>query len=141
MNRIFFKILIFLFTLVPYQGISQLVSRDGNTLSIHHEQDYANNQAFLADSSNLEVPNVFTPNNDGVNDLFYVVTDGNSIYNFKVYSRTGVLVYKSESKSILWDGRLPGGEEVEQGIYYYTIEGETANDKSLQQSGYFYLFK
>jgi gliding motility-associated-like protein len=70
----------------------------------------------------LEVSNVFTPNDDAINDYFIVRTDGILTYTFSVYTRSGVLVYRSESPEIFWDGRGFSGQVLTQGLYYYTIE-------------------
>ena len=70
----------------------------------------------------LEVPNVFTPNDDTRNDFFIVRTDGISNYTFSVYTRSGILVYRSQSPDISWDGRSFSGQVLSQGLYYYTIE-------------------
>jgi hypothetical protein len=87
------------------------------------------------------LPNVFTPNDDGTNDLFAAITrqdnDGSWLcprfvesVKFKVYNRWGVEVYNSELDSrpgefsimINWDGRNNSGIEVPTGVYYYTAE-------------------
>ena len=40
----------------------------------------------------LDVPNVFTPNGDGVNDIFEVKSDGNTVYELTVFTRTGTQI-------------------------------------------------
>lgn len=75
-------------------------------------------------------PNVFTPNNDGANDVFYIptpvlsYTDGakNNLYTFEVYNRGGMLIYKSVSPVIQWDGRTLTGEKAKPGSYFYTVK-------------------
>ena len=88
----------------------------------------------------LQCPNVFTPNMDGKNDFFIVETDGNTVYDFRVYSRSGLKVYHTESPAIFWDGRSLSGIEMQPGIYYYTIESiNTAS--SEQKSGFVQMFR
>lgn len=88
----------------------------------------------------LECPNVFTPNMDGYNDFFNVETDGNTVYSFQVFSRTGLKVYHTESPYISWDGRSLSGVEMQPGIYYYLIE--TVNsDENEKISGFVHLIK
>ena len=69
----------------------------------------------------LNIPNAFTPNGDEVNDTWSI---GNlnryASYEIAVYSRTGLLVYKSTSHINEWDGRY-NGEFVPVGNYYYLI--------------------
>jgi len=71
---------------------------------------------------NLVVPNVFTPDGDGINDLFLVQTNGTTVYALNIYSRNGVLVYKSVSPTVVWDGMLQSGIKASSGTYFYTIE-------------------
>ena len=69
-------------------------------------------------SHELMPPNVFTPNGDMINDYFEVSTQGDYIYSFRVFTRTGTQVYYSRSEQIIWDGRTTGGREVPEGVYY-----------------------
>ncbi|HYX05304.1 MAG TPA: PKD domain-containing protein [Bacteroidales bacterium] len=89
----------------------------------------------------LEIPNVFTPNGDGYNDFFYVPTNGRTSYMFRVYSRSGNLVYKSDTKAILWDGFTINGIKAPQGIYYYVIESLDDTQNIIKQSGFFHLLE
>lgn len=70
-----------------------------------------------------EVPNVITPNNDGVNDVFYtryadVYTDVNLI----IYNRWGRVVYKTDSYDNTWAGEKNNGKEVHDGVYFYVMK-------------------
>jgi gliding motility-associated-like protein len=67
-------------------------------------------------------PSAFTPNNDGRNDGFRVLTPGN-LYNYKlaVYNRWGQLVFLSYVPDKYWDGQQYG-EPCEPGTYYYFFE-------------------
>jgi len=91
-------------------------------------------------SKELQIPNVFTPNGDTFNDVFLVQTDGNTQYLFKVYTRVGVLVYKTESPSIIWDGRLASGEDAIEGTYFYVIESLNGTIKK-EAKGFIVLYR
>ncbi len=74
--------------------------------------------------SYYELPNVFTPNGDGTNDLFkpgpYKFVDH---IDLKVYNRWGTLVYETTDPDINWDGRLMDAErKVSPGVYYYVCD-------------------
>lgn len=73
------------------------------------------------------LPNVFTPNNDGVNDVFSAYPyRGIEDVDFKVFNRWGVLVYQTDNPSIEWDGTdLETGEICSDGTYYYTVKANT----------------
>lgn len=70
------------------------------------------------DFEDLDIPNVFTPNNDGKNDVFetnkYLIGS-----KLRIYNRWGNLVYQSENYQNNWKG-----ENLPSGIYYYTLENQ-----------------
>jgi gliding motility-associated-like protein len=70
----------------------------------------------------LYIPNVFTPNGDGINDLFTVQTNGKIVYHFQVFTSSGQLVFESTSRSISWDGTTSAGAKALGGTYFYTID-------------------
>jgi len=91
-------------------------------------------------SDTLNLPNVFSPNEDNVNDIFTVKTNGITSYSFSVYARSGNLIYKTESPAIIWDGRSLSGQKMKNGIYFYIIrqlDGEPLNEFK----GIVYLFE
>jgi gliding motility-associated-like protein len=68
------------------------------------------------------LPNVFSPNSDGVNDLFvplpYKFIES---VDFKVFNRWGGLVFETRDPALTWDGTSnDSGEVVSDGVYYYT---------------------
>ena len=76
------------------------------------------------------IPNVFSPNNDGVNDVWnledaflYLDTE------VKIYGRYGNLVFKSIGHSSAWDGKNQRGNDVEDGAYFYIIDFGKGIDK------------
>jgi gliding motility-associated-like protein len=73
-------------------------------------------------SDQFEVPNVFTPNGDGKNDIFYVNTNGSVDYTITILNRWGQIVYRNTAKKIIWDGHSSAGLECVPGTYFYHIE-------------------
>ncbi len=69
----------------------------------------------------IDVPNVFTPNGDGINDEFRVVYRSIISFNAWVYNRWGRLVCRWTDPSKGWDGRI-NGKMAAPGAYYYVIE-------------------
>lgn len=86
------------------------------------------------------IPNVFTPNDDGFADRFVIDSlSGTSRLMFKVFTRTGALVYQNEAYYISWDGKNDNGKELPEGIYYYIIED--LDKKYESAKGFVYIFK
>lgn len=70
----------------------------------------------------INVPNVFTPNNDGVNDVFEI--EGLMIYRdtyLQIYNRWGGLVYEKANYQNDWDGTAPSGNKLSDGTYFYLL--------------------
>ena len=83
------------------------------------------NVQFL-DCCNLYVPNVFTPNFDGVNDKFKVFSAANncdniSSFSMKIFNRWGALVFESDDINLGWNGTI-NGIDGNKGVYIYVIE-------------------
>lgn len=75
---------------------------------------------FFDECPQLKVPNVFTPNGDGFNDVFRPEYTSVEIRSFVVYSRWGSTVYSSQDPEPRWDGTHLGTPCAE-GVYYYII--------------------
>jgi gliding motility-associated-like protein len=70
----------------------------------------------------LFIPNAFTPNNDGINDTWYIETlQAYPGAEVKVYNRYGQLVFDNKGKNFAWDGTL-NGQLLPSGAYVYTID-------------------
>jgi len=68
------------------------------------------------------VPNVFTPNDDQINDLFDV--NGlckQNTYLIRIYNRWGIEVFSTTDRNNSWDGRISSGIPATEGVYYYII--------------------
>ncbi|MBK9283571.1 MAG: gliding motility-associated C-terminal domain-containing protein [Sphingobacteriaceae bacterium] len=76
----------------------------------------------IADSSGITLPNVFTPNNDSVNDVFRPIARGILTMNAWIYSRYGTLIYHWDKPKGYWDGRTSSGEPCQTGVYFCVLE-------------------
>jgi gliding motility-associated-like protein len=65
------------------------------------------------------VPNIFTPNHDGLNDEFYVSFEGATPVGMEIYNRWGELVRELHGSLMKWDGKNNSGRDVPDGVYYY----------------------
>lgn len=82
----------------------------------------------------LEIPNVFTPNSDGINDVFMVRGENIISYEIKIYNRWGNLVYSSNNIKLSWDGRN-GGDSCSEGNYFYLVQCNGVNGEELSKEG------
>ncbi|MGN6568844.1 MAG: gliding motility-associated C-terminal domain-containing protein, partial [Flavipsychrobacter sp.] len=83
----------------------------------------------------IACPNAFTPNGDGRNDRYHIVTYGNmKTFELMIYNRWGQLVYISEDQHGSWDGTLHG-VPCEIGTYYYMLKATCLTGHSVQEKG------
>jgi gliding motility-associated-like protein len=87
--------------------------------------------------SSLEVPNVFTPNGDGANDLFFVKAKNLVEIQAVIFDRWGNVVYEVNSLTgnIEWDGKNSQGRVVAEGTYFYTIKAVGKDNTSYEKKG------
>lgn len=80
--------------------------------------------ADYAELASVEVPNVFTPNGDGQNDVFTLNSAAilGPCTTMEVMNRWGQTVFQSLGSAITWDGRTFSGEPCSQGTYFYVIK-------------------
>jgi gliding motility-associated-like protein len=69
------------------------------------------------------IPNAFSPNGDGDNDLFKIKHSTIQTLHFKIFDRSGLLVYDVENFSGDWDGKSSKtNQDLASGTYYYMLE-------------------
>lgn len=80
--------------------------------------------------------NIFTPNGDGVNDVFHFSINGATIFTCTIFNRWGQEVYSWEDPNAGWDGVHQNGSEMPEGVYFYKYEvaGEDGNVKTGEGS-------
>jgi gliding motility-associated-like protein len=87
------------------------------------------------------VPNVITPNGDGLNDVFEVQDEGIDVFNCIIYNRWGTEVYRFDELDNKWDGRNYSGTPMPEGTYFYMIEATGHDRKELSLKGAFALLR
>ena len=88
------------------------------------------------DSSYFAIPNAFTPNGDGLNDLFKVLVTSNlDLESMQIFNRWGELIYNSNSITNGWDGNFNDRQQP-QGTYVYYIQlRNTVSNKIEKHTG------
>jgi gliding motility-associated-like protein len=87
--------------------------------------------------SHLVIPNIFTPNGDGVNDLYFLGTANMAEITAQIYDRWGQIVYEltSSTGNIAWDGLNQSGKEVPDGVYFYVIKATGRDAQTYETKG------
>jgi len=113
-----------------------------------NESDFSN-EFCVSDCPDYKLPNVFTPNGDGKNDLFTPIIpySGVSRISLKIFNRVGNLVFETEDPDINWDGTdIKNNKALPTAVFYYVCEvyfnaldGEQKLEEPL--SGYIHLIR
>ncbi|MNE44299.1 hypothetical protein D3C80_1385190 [compost metagenome] len=84
--------------------------------------------------NNIFVPNTFTPNNDGKNDVLYVYGNTIAKIQLRVYSQWGQFIYESLKIENGWDGTFKGQMQP-NGVYVYYLEVEFNDGTKATKKG------
>jgi gliding motility-associated-like protein len=76
---------------------------------------------FRVTLPDLELPNVFTPNQDGVNDFWEPIYQGSEDWSYQIYDRWGIKVYESAKGGSPWRGTNEQGQPLVEGTYFYIV--------------------
>ncbi|MCC6369513.1 MAG: gliding motility-associated C-terminal domain-containing protein [Bacteroidia bacterium] len=97
--------------------------------------------------SSMVIPNIFTPNGDGINDIFFLKISNLASIKASIYDRWGHKVYEidtqneknnaggKENVNLSWDGKNQLGKELPEGTYFYVIKATGKDDKDYDQKG------
>jgi len=81
------------------------------------------------------IPNVFTPNGDGVNDVLIFTRSNATDHSGTIYNRWGEVIFTWFQESSGWDGRNLSGEFAPGGVYYYVFTAISLNGEIIEYSG------
>jgi trimeric autotransporter adhesin len=86
------------------------------------------------------IPNVFTPNGDGNNEVFKINSSGLKTLNCAIFDRWGLKMYEWDGINGYWDGNAKSGPAPD-GTYFYIINYTDQLDKTTTEKGFLNLFK
>lgn len=92
------------------------------------------------DEPGLTIPNVFTPNNDHVNDVFKVKARNLTDFNAVIFDRWGLQLFTWNDILQGWDGKV-NGRECTEGTYFYIITAKDYNNTNIKKQGTVNLFR
>jgi len=131
-----------------YMAISLFDTTGVDTLKLCNNSSWSDSYYYIDDVSVMEndgscslimdtttvikpsvYPNIFTPNNDGVNDVWKIDLSGYQSINCNIYNRWGNKIYETKHNTIIWDGRTTSGEPCSDGTYFYIIQSDEEQRK------------
>ncbi|PSL49523.1 gliding motility-associated-like protein [Chitinophaga niastensis] len=84
--------------------------------------------------NNIYVPNLFSPNGDGVNDIEYVYSTAIAQLEFRIYNQWGQLVFTSKDQRQGWDGTM-SGQKQPIGVYVYIVKATMQDGTVITKKG------
>lgn len=82
----------------------------------------------------LFIPNAFTPNGDGINDVYYIQNSNFAKFEFAIFDRWGNQMVSTSNTEFRWDGIIKG-KPVASGIYVFVFHGITNDNMTIKRSG------
>ncbi len=110
------------------------------TLTVVDQQGCEDSYALVINvkDPDLIIPNVITPNGDGVNDELVLSEQFFKTYQIQIFNRWGHMVYMIEDQTgiALWDGDTSDGVPCTDGVYFYRLIGEMLGGTAVDRNGF-----
>jgi gliding motility-associated-like protein len=110
------------------------------TLTVVDQQGCEDSYALVINvkDPDLIIPNVITPNGDGVNDELVLSEQFFKTYQIQIFNRWGHVVYMIEDQTgiALWDGDTSDGVPCTDGVYFYRLIGEMLGGTAVDRNGF-----
>ncbi len=106
-------------------------------------EDSIQKTVIIQNESDIYIPNTFTPNDDGLNDVFKPIADGLKFYELFIYNRWGELLFVSKNIDIGWDGSFKSikSNQLKTDTYVYKINYKKNTAKLFSKTGFVYLLR
>jgi gliding motility-associated-like protein len=98
---------------------------------------YSTDSTYISTENccDVSIPDAFSPNGDGKNDLFRIISKGNQdVKQFIIVNRWGQKVFQTTNQSAGWDGRLNGVPQ-DMGTYTYYLRYTCTDGRTLEKKG------
>ena len=108
----------------------------------HGCTDTASYILTVLDTVGLTMPNVFTPNGDGINDYYAPNAHGIKTLSCTIYDRWGIKIITLDTENVsYWDGHTTSGIACTEGTYFYTLTATDINAKAYNLKGFLQLIR
>jgi gliding motility-associated-like protein len=87
--------------------------------------------------NDYDIPNVITPNEDGINDQFELFEQIFVKYNISIFNRWGTIIFQkmNQTDKIMWDGKVENKELSDDGVYFYVLDGVLLDGTPFKKTG------
>ncbi len=112
-------------------------------VAVSNSCDTTSDSILIAQGScHVYIPSAFTPNNDGLNDVFRVMgTELIEQFDLRIFDRNGMLVFQTADKGAAWNGEFKG-KKMANRVYVYLLQyKENSSEKSNVLKGTITLLK
>lgn len=89
----------------------------------------------FAQAKDSTVVDVFSPNGDGINDVFTINVINMKTVRLKIFDTNSNLIFKSSAHNVKWDGKDLNGSQVKDGVYLYEMKMEGPDLKEYSKKG------
>ena len=113
---------------------TETVQDNKDNSTSHHEESNVQHNADDTKEYDLSLPNVFTPNGDGVHDVLFIDSEGLSDFNLIVLDSQNKVVWTTYDPNFEWNGVGMNGEPVPAGNYVYFITAKDPSGKAFNKS-------
>ncbi|MEO0471822.1 MAG: PKD domain-containing protein [Bacteroidota bacterium] len=98
------------------------------------------NEVCIDVEAGVFAADAFTPNQDGINDVFVLKGLHVQTFNLKIFSRWGLLLFETNNMEEGWDGRFKG-EDMPEGVYTYVAKGRAYDGKPFVVKGTITMYR
>ena len=110
-------------------------SGEYNVILIYTNSNSCTDTAYHTVFVQPDIPNVFSPNGDGMNDLFMISLKGMSSYSLLIFNRWGQKLFESEFPEEGWNGKTQNGSPTSDGTYFFILNAESKKGKQYIHQG------
>jgi gliding motility-associated-like protein len=97
---------------------------------------------FYNPLANIYIPSAFTPNGDGINDVFLMKGHDLKRFEISIFNRWGDVVFSSNDIELAWTGSTKNGEYfVPDGVYNYVVTAEGVRGNIIEKNGTITIFR
>lgn len=108
----------------------------------HCEASISKIITILPNEANYSIPNVFTPNGDGINDELDFHFGNVKELDFVILNRWGNVVFNTNDPSENWNGKIENnGSECSEGVYFYRFSVKGLSGDGKEEHGYVHLLR